>query len=97
MGKGPGSEPEDQRLFHFLAELPGLRWARLLGDGGLKHDFHSIPVNRLWWRGGDQQEHGIRCRNNRGLIWQQSGGKIVPTDLWTDDKIEVEGKENRRI
>lgn len=47
MGKGPRTEPEDQRLFHFSAELPGLRWARLLGDGGLKPDFHSIPVNRL--------------------------------------------------
>lgn len=27
MGKGPRTEPEDQRLFHLLAELPGLRWA----------------------------------------------------------------------
>lgn len=32
-----------------------------------------------------------------GLIWQQSGAKIVPTDLWTNDKIEVEGTENQRI
>lgn len=36
-------------------------------------------------------------RNNRVFIWQKSGEKIVPTDLQTDDKIEVEGKENRRI
>lgn len=32
-----------------------------------------------------------------GLIWQQSGAKIVPTDLWTHNNIEAERTENQRI
>lgn len=39
MGKWLRPEPEDQRL---LAELPSLRWARLMEGGGLEHDFHSV-------------------------------------------------------
>lgn len=30
MGKWLRPEPEDQRLLHFLAEFPSLRWARLM-------------------------------------------------------------------
>lgn len=39
MGKWLRPEPEDQRL---LAELPSLRWARLMEGGGLEHDFHLV-------------------------------------------------------
>lgn len=46
---------------------------------------------------GTQQKESIRWRNNGGLSWQQSAGEFVPTDLWADDKIQVEGKETRRV